>query len=321
VTAASFRAFGKLPSHSDFLQFGATSAAFTRFDDWLTESVEWAHARGGQAFRSAFQGSGIRAFVYAPETANQEMTPIIGALAPSRDVAGRLFPLSIAASPVVERGFLGDPQLLPLACEEIWQSANRCLLELLPGEMERPAAFLAALTAPSLFPFSEAQASYSEWSNALPLTELWSLISNSGPARDLQDTLRWIAEAVRPHRQREPPGTRLALRLPLGQAGGAAVCFWLDVVRRLIAWRRTVPSFFWSHDGRAGELTVHLGAPASSSIAELWLPTRTRDEVCDLTSMSSAPSGVQLAPLPAAIELALAGQTSVAAFLARLGAD
>ncbi len=38
----------------------------------------------------------------------------------------------------------------------------------------------------------------------------------------------------------------LSLRLPLGQAGGAALCFCSDLARRFLGWRATVPSFFWS---------------------------------------------------------------------------
>lgn len=317
TTALGFRAFGKLPSRGDFLHIGASSAALAAFDDWLTQGVEWAHARAGAAFREAFTGSSIRAFVYVARSDPGPASLIIGALAPSRDEAGRQFPISVASSVALGTDFASEPQLLPIACEDIWQEASQCLAELLAGASE-PSARLAALHPHPALDFADAQYNYSAWSEALPLAELWTLISASHSFDWLHDTLRWIAETVRPHRHQEAPNTRLAIRLPLGAAGGAAVCFWLDVVRRLSAWRSTVPSFFWSHDGVSDQLTVHMGLPAAASIAELWLPTRSRDEFCDLTVPLGGAALEHVSPLPAQVVHALSAPSSVAAFLATL---
>jgi hypothetical protein len=107
------------------------------------------------------------------------------------------------------------------------------------------------------------------------------------------------------------------LRLPLGRAGGAALCFWLDLTRRLVAWRSTVPSFFWSHDGQAGGLMLHLGQPPPSTLSEMWQPSGERDEVCDLTGRLE---GEWVSALPALAPRTLAvldsDQASVADLLA-----
>jgi hypothetical protein len=132
--------------------------------------------------------------------------------------------------------------------------------------------------------------------------------------------LRLVAAAVQPHRKQELPGTAVSLRLPLGVAGGAAVCFWLDAVRRLAGWRTTVPSIFWSHDGDSGQLTVHLGSAPIATVSELWLPSERRDEFWDLTVPLPATTAESLAPLPAAIERVLRDRSgSVAGLLAALG--
>jgi len=134
--------------------------------------------------------------------------------------------------------------------------------------------------------------------------------------------LRFVAEAVRPYCKQELPSTRLSLRLPLGAAGGAAVCFWLDAVRRLVGWRTTVPSLFWSHDGDSGQLTVHLGAAPVASVSELWLPNGRCDEFCDLTAPLSVATVASLAPLPFAIEQLLGDRSSsIARLLAALDID
>ena len=57
---------------------------------------------------------------------------------------------------------------------------------------------------------------------------------------------------------------------------------------RLAGWRRTVPSFFWSHDGASGALMLHLGRVPPAAFGELWLPTGASDEVCDLVLPSTS---------------------------------
>ncbi len=122
---------------------------------------------------------------------------------------------------------------------------------------------------------------------------------------------------MQPHRG-EFPNTQVSLRVPLGAAGGAAVCFWPDLVRRLSGWQRTVPSFYWSHDGAEGQLTVHLGSAPPATVSELWLATATRDEFCSVGA-PVAESVLELLPaLSPRCENALREPSSVAAFLAAL---
>ena len=101
-----------------------------------------------------------------------------------------------------------------------------------------------------------------------------------GPHGASSRAIRWLRETVRPYQRTERPRTPLTLRLPLGQAGGAAVCFWLDLVQRLTGWLATIPSFFWSHDGTSGTMLLHLGEPPRVTLAELWMSTPSRNEIC-----------------------------------------
>jgi type VI secretion system ImpM family protein len=315
----AFRAFGKHPSQADFVHWGSNSGALAIFDDWLTACVEWAHARGGEAFRAAFRAGGARAFLHRVDAAGDAATFVVGAIVPSNDQAGRLFPLTIAAPVQLGPDFKRAPELLPLICESIWQAAGDCAAEL----SQAPAADVGACV--SLLPpaeqpnFADAARAYTAWGEQLPLLELWALIAPSQPLSGLGEALRLLIEAVRPHRA-ELPTTPLSLRVPLGAAGGAAVCFWLDVVRRLIGWQRTVPSFYWSHDGAEGQLTVHLGSAPPATISELWLTSETRDEFCSLTPPIGEIALRGLPELPPACQSALREPTSVAAFLAHLSA-
>src|SRR5439155_1764904 len=130
---------------------------------------------------------------------------------------------------------------------------------------------------------SEVTESYADWMRSLPLVELWTLLYGDGGPEVASRALRWIFEAVRPVIGVDHPKTALTLRLPLGASGGAAVCFWIHLVRRIARWKSTLPSFFWSHDGVTGSMLLHLGEPPRSTLVELWAPTRERDEFCDLT--------------------------------------
>lgn len=320
-TVGVYRAFGKHPSQADFVRtWTPQSGPLLAFDDWLTQSVEWAHARGGDAFREAFRMGTVRAFLHRDVTPGQVSggTLIAGAIVPSSDQAGRLFPLCISIPVQLSLAIERLPHLLPLMCEGIWQTAGECASALSLAPTADVAAVVAALPANESSDLADAERAYASWGDQLPLLELWALIAPAHPLAALRNALRLLSEAVQPHRG-ESTDTLLTLRLPLGAAGGAAVCFWLDVIRRLIGWQRTVPSFYWSHDGTEGQLTVHLGLAPPAAISELWLPTSTRDEFCTLT-LPIPESTLQVLPgLPPTCEHLLAAPTSVAAFLASLG--
>jgi type VI secretion system ImpM family protein len=320
--AGAFCVFGKLPSHADFLQVGPSSGLVAQFEAWLTDGVEWAHAKNAANWDDAFRGGTMRAFMYRGAAPGMEPALVVGALAPSRDEAGRLFPICVAVPVIVSPEFVTSAHLLPLACEGIWQVAGESLAALgsnLEGDL---GAQLASLREPSIVSFSDAQGAYVGWGETLKVWELDVLITGFEQPDALLGILRLVAEAVQPYRRQESPSTPLSLRLPLGAAGGAAVCFWLDAVRRLVGWRTTVPSVFWSHDGESGQLTVHLGAAPVATVSELWLPTGQCDEFCDLTAPLAVALVESLAPLPGAIEQLLKDRSSsIAHLLAALAVD
>jgi type VI secretion system protein ImpM len=310
-------AFGKLPSHADFVHIGAGSELSARFEDWLTDSVEWAHARTGAIWRDAFRAGTMRAFMYRGDGPEQAL--VVGALAPSRDEAGRLFPMCVGTSVIPSAEFVKNPHLLPFACESIWQVAGETLADLGSNPGADLTTRLAGLAEPSVVRFSDTVAAYAAWGEAMQLSELGALIVGAGQVDALRGMLRLMSEAVQPHRNQESPRTPLSLRLPLGAAGGAAVCFWLDAVRRLVGWRATVPSVFWSQDGDSGKLTVHLGFAPAATVSELWLPNAQSDEFCDLARPLSVAAVEASAPLSTPIEQVLSDPSgSVAGLLKAL---
>jgi type VI secretion system ImpM family protein len=280
-------ALGKLPSRGDFIQLGAGGGPFASFDAFLTESIEWAEGRTDASWAEAFALAPLQAFVFrAP--ARGGSTLLAGAMAPSHDQAGRRFPLSVAAPFTAGPRLLAAPELLPLVLESCWYATSGLVTEARGSSGIELSTRLPVLSDASAEEVEEARESYAHWAETLPVDELWALLFAQQPALDPALVLAFLYQAVRPCRGQERPTTPLSLRVPLGLAGGAAVCFWLDFVRRVARWRATVPSFFWSHDGESGVLFLCLGEPPKSALAELWQPTGRRDEVCDLAQWIGA---------------------------------
>jgi hypothetical protein len=170
---------------------------------------------------------------------------------------------------------------LPLVRESVWAATSQLVLDL--QAVDRAALDAAPLHVDVDVEVPAARAAYRSWTRELELDDFVALVFG-GDAAHAVGAFALTEDAVAPYVGVENPDTPLALRLPLGQAGGAAVCFWLDLVVRLTGWRRTVPSFFWSHDGSSGALVLHLGGVSPAVLSELWLPTGRSDEVCDLVA-------------------------------------
>jgi type VI secretion system ImpM family protein len=277
---------GKVPWRGDFVRVRAADPVFAVFDSWLTENIAWAEARAGSGWPRAYGNGGVHAFVFRPPALTA--VALAGALGPSHDGAERQFPLAVAAL-IDTRELLAVPEAVPIVLEELWQEASRNVGEIRTNaetDLERVSREL-----PAAADVTEAVASYRAWAGALPLLELWELVFGVEWKAAATRAVGLIYAAVEPQRGVERPQTPLTLRLPLGRAGGAAVCFWIDLVRRLCRWQTTMPSFFWSHDGNTGRMILHLGEPPRSTLAELWMPTGTKDEFCDLCDTAPAAKG------------------------------
>jgi type VI secretion system protein ImpM len=267
---------GKLPAFADFVRLGAQAKLFEDLLTWLVDGTERSAALRRDAL--ALIGAGpLHAFVYRAGAGSSFLAGVLG---PSSDQAGRCFPSAVAAELPVSPALLQEPGVLPILLERIWAVTGQVATELQTQDRETILAAPGWQVDMEASP-TQALATYRAWTEELPVQELLDLVF----AGDVAAAARAIAlteEAVRPYRGIEEPSTPLSLRLPLGEYGGAAVCFWIDVVRRLLGWRRTLPSFFWCHDGSSGVLMLHLGQVSVRAFAELWFPTGACDEVCDL---------------------------------------
>ena len=312
-----FAALGKLRSEREFLRLRASDPALLAFDEWLVDNMEWAARGAGPGFQESYAQGSVQAFCYrVPGSSREPVSLLAGALAPSADAAGRDFPFAVLTRVEDAPSFARQPETLPLLLEEVWQTASECVLDATDSAGAYLTQRLERLNLPDPPAAPIAATEYAEWTSELPLSELRELLFGEDAPRRLENALRFIVELVAPHRGVDHPKTPLSIRCPLGAAGGAAVCFWIDVVRRAARWRASLPSFFWSHDGGTGALLLHLGDAPKQTLAELWMPQGRIDAFCDVTQDIPPERAALLRPLPQPVlQLASAEGRPVREFL------
>jgi len=305
---------GKSPGSAEYLRVNADDPSFRALDGWLTDANEFALNAGRERWAAAFAAGTPQAFVYR----SQERRFVVGVLAPSADRAGRQFPLVVASPVVAGDGLLREPALTPLVFEHLWAENAVRVEQIAAGATLELSAPAPGHELPHEIDLDRAKALYGAWSGELPLSELWALLGVS--VSDGAAALRLLRAAVAPFRGVEDPTTPLTLRVPLGRVGGVGVCFWIDVLCRSAAWRTTIPSYFWSHDGEAGSALLHVGGPPRTTLAELFMPSTLHDEVCDVTAPLSPAVLATLPDLPPSLMHAVfsGANATVAELLARL---
>jgi TagF N-terminal domain, Type VI secretion system-associated len=273
---------GKVPWHNEFLRGSALSSEIWAFDEWLFRNAQlppeesvWGPSYG---------------FLLQLDSAPGPLDGIAGVISPSRDQAGRVYPLAIAGSVRLTPDLVAHPEVVPIAFEAYWHTAVEILSAARSGPPDGGDWPLDRLFETQLESGAAALELYVRWAESTSAAQLCALLGR--PAAWLSSALRSLGEAM----NRGERGRLRSIRVPLGQAAGGALCFWLDVVRRAAGWRGRIPSFFWSHDDRAGEALVFLGAPGETALEMLWRRGGSGDDICDLTALDCALSSAPDSP-------------------------
>jgi type VI secretion system ImpM family protein len=306
-------AFGKVPALGDFVSTPGYGDTCRHFEGFVERSLAWASERDGVAWSSAFDQGGIVAFVYQPPQATGDASLLVGVMAPSRDAAGRRYPLAVAVrAPLTP--FAQSPQLLPLVFADFFDGASRLLPIVLraasAGELE---ACVSRVESVNLGSVPEALMLYKAWSNTTKLGQVWSALFSPERAPTLaRVALQMVLASAGPLRGQERPAVKLGLRLPLGEAAAAAVAFWVDLVRQAARWRQTVPNVFWCPDD---SIVIQLGDETPMTLlSDCWGEGGESEQ---LFSLAQAHSSRSLPVLSPTLEALLADETTtVGALLA-----
>ena len=260
-------------------------------------------------------------FVFRGPPAAKEAQVMSGIIGPSFDSVGRRFPLTIFSSYSEKRAGNAAP-LAPMLLGDFLDDAAQTArdgtkLTSADALKER----LGGIAVPSFEKEPFFSSEYTQWAWSTPLGTVWRTIYGDPDTDAALGVLRAILDSVSPFHGREPLTTLLAVRLPLGGAGALVSAFWIDVVRRAAGWRHSVPTLFWSVDGKAESLLVQLGVAPPSALAELWAPDADNDNVFDLTFTRTMDTRRQLlTSLPRDVGRKLEQRdVSVADLLAALG--
>jgi type VI secretion system ImpM family protein len=269
--------FGKAPWNEEYLRPSKRVPALRSMDEWLFRNAR-AMAVPPRASPASERTYGFLLNV----DANAPLQAVAGALTPSEDKAGREYPLAVAASVDLEGRVGNHPELTPILFESYWEIASDALVSFRHAPPAADDRRLEQSTEAPLESAATALELYARWATETPVGDLCSLVGRP---------VEWLAVAARRvldlASNRGPARSPFALRVPLGEAAGSALCFWLDVLRRSALWEGHAPSFFWTQDGSVGEAVLCLGTPGDSVLAAMWRDDAPEESICDLAQTES----------------------------------
>ena len=252
--------FGKLPTVLDYVRINHDSPAAIALDEWLSRALQDLTV-AGQTFSSArFR------FLFAPQGSEHALAGVLG---PSRDRAGRKFPLSVFTRlPVraIARSFASTPRV----CAAFFDAADAILDAAPTLSRDDAAEQLARLPEPSVSAFpQEGEALRSQLSERSFATFSDSLFARQPAAAEAA-----LARAVSTLVQVRMGALERVNVLDCPVNDEQDVLAWLALGQNVLSWQNAVPSLFWTTRAEPGRLLMALGAPPPA--LPLWLADRKR---------------------------------------------
>lgn len=205
--------FGKLPLHGDFLRVVRPGAEGDAVDQWIAGGIERMHTDYGEDFSEVFGELVPMRFLYCDPTSR---SGVVGILHPSRDAAGRQYPVVMGFT--LPAGFDAGPDQWPLLLEQQLDELAALVGEDGPEDLEGLQTRLQELARPAN-PTEGAL----HWQSGLAgrrSAALWHGVSGSGGGGAVLEGFRTVLEDAYP--------PRFLVRLPAG--GAADACLWLSLL-------------------------------------------------------------------------------------------
>jgi type VI secretion system ImpM family protein len=216
---------GKTPARADFIRINHGAPSALALDEWLQRNLEELVLAGQRAAPQA-------SFLFVPPNANAALA---GLLAPSRDKAGRAFPVALfGALPVSIAAKY--PGAIPLACSAMLAQARALFTELDALDYEALKARVGGIEAPAPAAYDEASVAAGE------------LLAKTAPAEWLARVFAGAEEQAAGRAllaltgaAREAAPKPIVLECPAQETVDAL--FWLALASR---GARAPVSFFWT---------------------------------------------------------------------------
>lgn len=256
TSAPAASAYGKIPTHGDFVRVRAADPVARALALWLEDGSEAAmRAGGGNDFEP------VR-FLFQPAGAGRAL---VGVIVGSQDKVGRCFPLTIFAR--LDGAALRDAfPALPRAAASFLDEATA-----LAGEAHRLvvpelAASVERLSPPVEADVAAAAAEASTAASAESGRDLLERLFGDPSAGQSLYALHCFRCACQVARGKEPGRAAAVLECPVRTAADRWT--WLELARRGLAWR-SPPSFFWRERSES-HLLLSLGPVPAAVFGALW---------------------------------------------------
>lgn len=275
---ASVAAFGKLPTHGDFVRHRATESAVRAFDEWLQRGLFALKQQKPGAMREPYDAAPAQAFVFRDAETGQLLLGVVRA---SRDSAGRAFPFVVAA-PAAEAD--ASTHAILEQYTSFFQAAAAVADDVASGRVGHRE--VGALVDDLDRPRPSAPGSCSAYLRETTFREfgdaVWDYFEDSRKYvlfRHLTDTFGGEGER---------PSLRIGLRFPVDPgAPTQSAFFWLEVLRRVAPGWMEGGTCFWSvpSDGEGeseASLLVFPGTPPPGVFGEVLGLNSQSDRVWEL---------------------------------------
>ncbi len=221
--------FGKLAGFGDFIRPHRHAAVIEHFDLWLQRAHGNLQRRASWA--EVYDDSAAVEFVFL---AGAER--LAGVLQPSRDAAGRRYPLVAARVERADAGN-GEPVLMPMACEALSEALTPGLQRALQTSGKDQLRDLRRISEQLAPDPTLAQQLHRQFVASMPLRDLFELLEHELPGTDCQRFfINLIYLAHFGHRFGEVTLEQV-LKLPLPRDAGQQrpyACFWLNLIGNLV---------------------------------------------------------------------------------------
>ena len=248
--------YGKVASQPDFLRANAGEFSQCGLDRLLQDAMEALRGEGASLPEPPTP------FLFAPAGP----TSFVGTFAPSKDSAGRSFPLAIFATVSAAR-LVDDPSAVLAAHTPFLQAAGALTFIAGDGGISGPelVARVSALAPP---PATVSTGAAPAWLD-LPAAGLHAAFDGSPAA--LGYALRTLCSACDQAVKTGGAGRASAITVDAPAPSATIREWWIELVRRRLKWRDTTPSLMWT-EGPGGRLLITLGHPAPGAFSYLCNP-------------------------------------------------
>lgn len=257
---------GKTAAQADFIRLNAPAPVVHHFHRWLEDGC------------SALQPAQRR---FPPEplyfafTAPGERSALFGVMAASADAVGRQFPLCVFVQ-LDSAQAAAHFAALPLGLRAFLDAARALIDGAASLDAKALTAKLQELPAPTAQQLDEGEAALKQRLSEVKVAAAAAAIGKEPPGTPHHAFRTFLAACAR-ERGREPPKAAAVLDCPVSADLDPAP--WLELSRRLLAWKSAPPSFFWMGSSR---LLLSLGPPPPSVAGFLANPSATSTKLWPL---------------------------------------